>query len=291
MAHAMVHPRYCPRAALDKRAVELSTGASDDQYAQQQTQELNQGLAAAEQRAVTAEQTIAAAQAGVGTTQAQPRTFGRYQSLGKAAKLADLGPEYRSLARQIYPALSLQAEEGIRAGIERTTMSQTSAVDEASSDHIYLQGGCVDTYAAARRIFTEYCEANREKEETVPMDLDLLQKGNDKGKGKGKHDHQYPKGKDKCKGKGKDQQAKGGKDARAQQQAKGQSSGSGQYLEGYCGSCGKWGHNSKNCRQRQGQTDAQRRKLRVMEEQASEETGGAVMCFLSSGRGGWSGNI
>eukprot|EP00971_Amphidinium_carterae_P061536 1218192-Amphidinium_carterae.1 len=99
----------------------------------------------------------------------------------------------------------------------------------------------VDTYAAARRILTECCEANREK------DLDLLQKGKDKGKGKGKYDFQKGKGKgkDKGKGKGKDLQAKGSKDTGAQQQPKRQTNGSGQRFDGYCGSCGKWGHKAR----------------------------------------------
>eukprot|EP00971_Amphidinium_carterae_P301505 5990571-Amphidinium_carterae.1 len=49
----------------------------------------------------------------------------------------------------------------------------------------YLQGDRVDTYPAGRRILTEYCEANREKDKAVPIDLELLQKGKDTGKGKG----------------------------------------------------------------------------------------------------------
>eukprot|EP00971_Amphidinium_carterae_P306778 6096656-Amphidinium_carterae.1 len=133
-------------------------------------------------------------------------------------------------------------------------------------DHIYLQGDHVDTYPAARRILTEYCEANREKDEAVPMDLDLLQqgKGKDKGKGgKGKYDwYAEGKGKDKGKGKGREQQAKGSKDA-------------GATLRGTAVAVA-----SGATRARTAGKD-QRRELRVMEAQESEETEGAVVYSLA----------
>eukprot|EP00971_Amphidinium_carterae_P317524 6312280-Amphidinium_carterae.3 len=54
-------------------------------------------------------------------------------------QLANLSPDCKSLARQIYLALNLQISDDalvkvkgrMRAGIERTTKSEASAVDEA----------------------------------------------------------------------------------------------------------------------------------------------------------------
>eukprot|EP00971_Amphidinium_carterae_P348062 6490301-Amphidinium_carterae.2 len=126
---------------------------------------------------------------------------------------------------------------------------------EKLAHHIYLQGDRVGTYAAARRILTEYCEANREKDEAVPMDLDMLQQGKGKDKGKG----------------GQGKQWKGTVGTR--QQGNRSTAALVSTLRGTAVAVAS-GHKSKNCRHIHGQTDAQRRELRVMEGQEGREAEG-----------------
>eukprot|EP00971_Amphidinium_carterae_P086878 1719119-Amphidinium_carterae.1 len=75
-------------------------------------------------------------------TLGKPREIGEigraHETAGEAIKwagaqtqLASLSHDYQSLAMQIYLALSLHVKGRIRAGIERTTKSEASAVDEA----------------------------------------------------------------------------------------------------------------------------------------------------------------
>jgi len=77
-------------------------------------------------------------------------------------------------------------------------------------------------------------------QQAAPMDVSAFEKGFEKGKMKG------AKGKSKGKGKSKDagKKGKGG-------ESSGQAKGSTVPFQGYCNHCWKWGHQKKDCRQRQ----------------------------------------
>ena len=140
-------------------------------------------------------------------------------------------------------------DEEIRIGV--ITFLAPDKVEE----HLHLHADKYNTYADARKVVEDYVEAHIKEDErddggTKPMDIDVLEKrlhALEKGKG----------GKGKAKGKGKPTKGKGkGKkgDGKGKFKGKGKSAGGGVAnnggngaIEGYCGSCGKWGHAQRDC--------------------------------------------
>eukprot|EP00971_Amphidinium_carterae_P323814 6435419-Amphidinium_carterae.1 len=128
--------------------------------------------------------------------------------------------------------------------------------------------------ALTRTSRSEYCGANREKDEAVPMNLDLG-KGRDKTflRGKGKHDWH-------AKGQRQRQMKRQRKGTAGKRQQGSTFNNPFQCSEGYCSSCGKWGH--KQELQTKTMTDGRAAKRVACDGgQESEETEGAVICSMA----------